>query len=122
MTFDEDAIEPVFYMRMPALVLFTEETGTTWQDAYAKAAHELKGEILFVTSGISDGHQEGLAKTLEVTQNDLPTLILADVASDDMKEIKYVWGGDIENLNTEVIKQFIADFKDKKLTPVAFKE
>ena len=46
-SFSEDYIEPIFGDHNPALILFTEETGQAWQDTFAAAAKELKGEILF---------------------------------------------------------------------------
>jgi len=54
-TFSEDYIEPIFADKNPAVMLFTEETGTAYQEAFAAAAKELKGDVLFVTSGVSDG-------------------------------------------------------------------
>ena len=42
----------------------------------------------------------------------MPSLNLID-PSENMS--KYVWGGDVTTLNTDIIRQYIADFKDKKL-------
>ena len=41
MNFSDEHIEPIFAEHNPALILFTEETGQAWQDAYATAAKEL---------------------------------------------------------------------------------
>ena len=40
-SFSEDYIEPIFADHNPALILFTEETGQAYQDAFAAAAKEL---------------------------------------------------------------------------------
>merc|ERR1712151_800894 len=113
-SFSEDYIEPIFADHNPALILFTEETGQAWQDTYAAAAKELAGEILFVTSGVTDGIQARLGDFLGVTKDDMPSLRLID-PSEGMT--KYIWDGDVANLSTDIIKQYIADFKDKKLEP-----
>ena len=54
-TFSEDYIEPIFGDKQPAVILFTEETGAAYQDAFSKAAKDLQGQVLFVTSGVSEG-------------------------------------------------------------------
>ena len=54
-TFSEDYIEPIFADQNPAMILFTEETGAAYQETFAAAAKELKGDVLFVTSGATDG-------------------------------------------------------------------
>lgn len=53
--FSEDFIEPIFAEHNPALILFTEEKDQDYQGVFAQAAKDLKGEILFVTSGVTDG-------------------------------------------------------------------
>jgi protein disulfide-isomerase A1 len=113
-SFSEDYIEPIFSDHNPALILFTEETGNAWQDAYAGAAKDLAGEILFVTSGVTDGIQARLGDFLGVTKDDMPTLRLID-PSENMT--KYVWDGDITTINTDILRTYVSDFKAKKLTP-----
>ena len=57
--FSEDYIEPIFGQKSPALFLFVrkgDET-TSWFKAFNEAASTLKGQILFVQSGISEGIQ-----------------------------------------------------------------
>jgi protein disulfide-isomerase A1 len=57
-TFSDDYVEPIFQAGNPAIILFTEETATHKQvyvDTFAQAAKDLNGEILFVTSGVSEG-------------------------------------------------------------------
>jgi hypothetical protein len=54
-SFSEDFIEPIFADHNPALILFTEDTGKDFQDTFAAAAKELNGELLFVTSGVTEG-------------------------------------------------------------------
>lgn len=56
------------------MILFTEEKDKDFQNAFKQAAGELAGEILFVTSGVSDGIQARLAEFIGVSQENLPTL------------------------------------------------
>merc|ERR1719246_359213 len=60
--FSEDYIEPIFGEQQPAMVLFTEEDSSSYQTAFAEAAKENQGEILFVTSGVSEGIQSRLGE------------------------------------------------------------
>lgn len=107
----------------PALILFTDETGQGYQDAYDLASKELKDEIFFYTSGSldKDSQQEFLAQRMfGLEPSDLPTLRLAEVGLDDrqmMLVVKYTWKGDITTLNTDSVKTFITDYKGGKLTP-----
>jgi len=114
-SFSEDYIEPIFGDHNPALILFTEETGQAWQDTFAAAAKELKGEILFVTSGVTDGIQARLADFIGATKEDMPCIRLIDPSGESM--MKYQWDGDVTTITTEAIKSYIADFKDGKLQP-----
>ena len=54
-TFSEDYKKLIFNEHNPAIILFTEETDTAYQEVYAQAAKELQSEIFFITSGISKG-------------------------------------------------------------------
>jgi len=112
-SFSEDYIEPIFADHNPALVLFTEETGQGYQDAFAAAAKELKGEILFVTSGVTEGIQARLADFLGTTKEDMPCIRLIDPRGESM--LKYQYSGDIAGLDTAAIKTYISEFKDGKL-------
>ena len=62
MTFGLEYIEPIFQEKTPALILFTQEHGQAYQRIFEQAAHELNGEILFVTSGISEKIQRLLGE------------------------------------------------------------
>jgi len=112
-TFSDDYVEPIFQAGNPALILFTEETGQAYQDTYAQAAKDLNGEILFVTSGVTEGIQSRLGEFVGVGKDNLPSLNLID-PSNGMA--KYVWDGDVASgLTGDVVKQYVADFKDGKL-------
>ena len=113
-TFSEDYIEPIFGDHNPALILFTEETGQAWQDTFAAAAKELKGEILFVTSGVTDGIQSRLAEFIGVTSADMPTLRLI---SPEESMLKFVWEGDVSSMTVDNVKSFVSDFKAGNLKP-----
>lgn len=53
--FSENYIDEIFYSGKPALLLFSETYDMDYHKEYEKAADILDGEILFVTSGISEG-------------------------------------------------------------------
>jgi len=112
-TFSEDYIEPIFADHNPALILFTEETGTGYQGVYQQAANDLNGEILFVTSGVSEGIQSRLGEFIGVTKADLPSLRLIS-PQDQM--LKYVWEGDVTALTVDDIKTYIEAYKAGSLS------
>lgn len=113
-TFSEDFIEPIFADHQPALILFTADEGTDYQGVFGQAAKDQQGEILFVTSGVTDGIQERLAEFIGVTSEDLPTMRLIS-PTDQM--LKYVYEGDVKTMTVDDIKQYVASFKDGKLAP-----
>ena len=55
--FSDEYIEPIFGQRKAALFLFrnTEDDETDFSKVFAEAANKMKGEILFVKSGVKDG-------------------------------------------------------------------
>lgn len=57
--FSEDYIDPIFGQRKAALFLFKSKSDDeqSWAKTFAEAAQKLKGDILFVVSGVSDGIQ-----------------------------------------------------------------
>jgi protein disulfide-isomerase A1 len=113
-TFSEDYIEPIFGDRKSAAILFTEELDTDYQKVYSQAAKDLQGEILFVTSGVSEGIQSRLAEFIGVETADLPTL---RIISPEDSMLKYVWNGDVSKLTADDVSQFIGDFKAGTLEP-----
>jgi hypothetical protein len=73
-------------------MLFTEETGTDYQATFAQAAKELQGEILFVTSGISQGIQTRLGEFIGIEESMMPAIRLLDPQE---SMLKYLYEGDI---------------------------
>lgn len=57
--FSEDYIEPIFGQKKPAIVLFRnkDDHDTDYSKVFAEAAKDLKGEVLFVVSGVKEGIQ-----------------------------------------------------------------
>lgn len=57
--FSEDYIEPIFGQRKAALFLFRSQADSesSFAKTFAEAAEQLKGEILFVVSGVTEGIQ-----------------------------------------------------------------
>lgn len=108
-SFSEDYIEPIFGDHKPALILFTEDSGQAFQDTFAAAAKELQGEILFVTSGVTDGIQARLADFIGATKEDMPCIRLIDPSGESM--LKYQYSGDITALTSADVKKYVEDFK-----------
>jgi protein disulfide-isomerase A1 len=72
----------------------------------------MQGDILFVTSGITDGIQARLAEFIGVGYDDMPTL---RIISPEEQMLKYVWEGDVKSLSADNVRSFVTDFKDGKL-------
>jgi len=115
-TFSEDFIEPIFGQRKAAIFLVrsTSDADKGFSQAFAEAANSLKGQILFVVSGVSDGIQQRLGEFIGVEEASLPTIRILDPAN-NMK--KFTFPGRIESLTLDAITQFINDFKSGSLQP-----
>jgi protein disulfide-isomerase A1 len=113
-TFSEDYIEPIFGDQKAAVILFTEETGEAYQEQFAAAAKAQQGEILFVTSGVTDGIQSRLGEFIGVTKDDLPTL---RIISPGEAMLKFVYSGDAKALTTADVASFVSDFTAGNLKP-----
>ena len=115
-TFSEDFIEPIFGQRKPAIFLFRSnaDADKDLSKVFAEAASTLKGQILFVQSGISEGIQQRLAEFIGVTDANLPTIRLLDPAN-NMK--KFTFEGKTEGITVDSLSKFVTDFKSGSLTP-----
>lgn len=113
-TFSEDYIEPIFGDHNPAVILFTEEADQSYQSAFADAAKQLQGEILFVTSGISEGIQARLGEFIGLSKEDLPSM---RIISPSEQMLKYNWEGDVSKMVTDDVRKFVTDFKAGTLSP-----
>jgi len=113
-TFSEDYIEPIFGDHQAAAILFTEDTDAAYQASFAQVAKDMQGEILFVTSGVTEGIQSRLGEFIGVGKDDLPSLRIIN-PGDTM--LKYTWEGDAKNMSADDVKSFVSDFKAGKLQP-----
>ena len=113
-TFSEDFIEPIFGQRKPAIFLFrsNSDADKSWSQVFAEAAKELKGEIIFVVSGVTDGIQQRLGEFIGVEESMLPTIRILD-PSNNMK--KFSFAGKVESLTVEAVREFVKDFKSGSL-------
>jgi len=70
-TFSEDFIEPIFGQRKAAIFLFKSnaDSDKSFFKAFSEAAKTLKGEILFVESGVTDGIQQRLGEFIGVEES-----------------------------------------------------
>jgi protein disulfide-isomerase A1 len=113
--FSEDSIEGIFGERKQAIFLFRKEASdAAYETVFAEAANTLKKEIVFVTSGVSDGIQGRLGEFVGVTEDMLPTIRILDPA-DGMK--KYSFEGSIDGLSQADLSQFIDNFKAGNMAP-----
>ena len=113
-TFSEDFIEPIFGQRKAAIFLFrsASDSDSSFSQTFAEAAKQLKGDIIFVQSGVTDGIQQRLAEFVGVDESSLPTIRILDPAS-NMK--KFTFAGRADSVTLEGIKEFIKDFKSGSL-------
>ncbi len=114
--FSEDYIEPIFGQRRSAIILFRSksDSDSAFAKVFKQAAETLKGEILFVVSGVTEGIQQRLGEFIGVEEANLPTIRLLDPA-DNMKKFSY--SGKTQDITVESLKAFVDDFKGKKLQP-----
>ena len=115
--FNEEHMEPIFSQKQPAIFLFhgpNDDKGSDFMKVFAEAAHSLKGEILFVVSGVSEGIQARLAEYVDVDTTHTPTIRLLD-PNNNMA--KYSYGFSVHHLHIEGLKHFIRDFKNGHLKP-----
>jgi hypothetical protein len=114
--FSEDYIEPIFGQRKPAIFLFrgASDANSAFAQTFSDAAKKLKGEILFVVSGVTDGIQQRLAEFIGVDESNLPTVRILDPAN-NMK--KFTYEGKTADLTFDGLKKFISEFKSGTLQP-----
>merc|ERR1719498_2344731 len=86
-----------------------------YKAAFAEAAKELKGDVLFSYSGVTDGIQEQLAEFIGVTADDLPTIRIIEPTEDNVR--KFMYEGDVAAIAADDVKKFVNDFKAGSLTP-----
>ena len=112
--FSEEFIEPIFGHRKAAIFLFRSESdsNSAYAKVFADAAQTLKGEILFVVSGIHEGIQGRLAEFIGVDDSSLPTIRLLD-PNENMK--KFTFPGSTQSVTVDGLKSFIHDFKSGSL-------
>ena len=70
--FSEDYVALMFHTSKPSLILFTEAKDSYYQKVFAEAAKELRGEILFVQSGVTNDVEDSLVQLLGINKVDLP--------------------------------------------------
>jgi len=119
--FSEEYLSAVFKSKNDALFLFTEEEEGDYHAVFAEVAKELKGKILFGTSGASQGIQQKLASFVDVRKDDLPLLVILQPPKDAQAKDtlqRYVFPGNIkESLGAAEVKKFIEDFHAGNLKP-----
>jgi len=114
--FSEDYIEPIFGQKKTALFLFRnkEDSSAAWNKVFSDAASQLKGEVLFVESGIKEGIQQRLGEFVGVEESNLPYILLLDPAN-NMKKFRYTES--VKDITVDSLKSFINDFKSGTIKP-----
>jgi len=103
--FSADEIENVFGSQKASLFLFTEEDEESHvRTQIQKAAHELKGDIQFVVSGVTDGFDKKVGEFFGVTKDDTPKLIFLNPAENMKKHHPQV---DAASLDVEGYKHLL---------------
>ncbi|TNV86977.1 hypothetical protein FGO68_gene3970 [Halteria grandinella] len=109
--FSEDYIEPIFGQRKLTLFLFRSNTDKEFSQAFSEVAQELRGQLLFVTSGVTEGILAKLGDFMGLDEDQLPTFWILDAENDMRKYSMSANGATVES-----IKKFIEDFKQGKLS------
>ena len=87
-------------------------------DTFFSIAKDLKGEILFVYSGIQGTElEDNLNKYIGLTDADLPCIFILYTEGEGRSLSKIKWDGDISTMSTEVMKNYISEFKSGNLKP-----
>lgn len=109
----EEFSEQIFQGKKNTLFLFRDEKNVdqkSIEEEFKKAAQELKGQVAFAISGLTNKIQKKIAEHLGGTSRPTPSVILIDHSAGPLT--KYLFTGKI---NTEEIKQFLEDWRNKKL-------
>jgi len=112
--FSEDYIEPIFGKGREALIFFSNEKDSALHAKYAEISKDLKGEILFVQSGTSDGIQQRLAEFVGMDASTVPAIRLL---SPGEEMLKFAYELPLADMTSESIKTFISDIHDGKVKP-----
>lgn len=94
--------------------MFRKEGGSAFEQAFVEAAKALKGQIVFVTSGVEEGIQSRLGEFIGVTPDMLPTV---RILSPEQGMKKFAFEEDVNSLSLASIQKFVDDFKAGNLSP-----
>lgn len=108
--FTEDEIEAVFGKQQNTLILFrdSKDDDEAYVKAYAQAAADHRGKMLFSFTDKSHDIQEKLAEFMGVEETDLPTLR----AINPSKMTKYVFPGTVKDISSASVGEFVASVND----------
>jgi hypothetical protein len=107
--FKVDNAEPIFRFGYRTLFLLTESKKAVYNAPFAEAAKELRGQSLFVKSGIVKGDGPMLSQSLKVIKEDLPALIMQTPSDNNHGIKRYRYEGDVTELTVQKIKDFMGD-------------
>lgn len=113
--FTEDEIEAVFGKQQNTLILFRDakDDDEAYVKAYAQAASDHRGKMLFSFSDKTHDIQEKLAEFMGVEESELPTLR----AINPSKMTKYKFPGSIKEISSATVGDFVAGVNDGTATP-----
>ena len=115
MRLDKKAINYIFEKKLPGLILYADERSRRW-NKYEKLMRNISEKINYklkvVITDIRDVIGAKNAELMNIKENELPTLRIADSSGEYLK--KYKMEGE---LNEDNIIQFVNDWEHKKLKP-----
>ena len=115
MRLDKKAINYIFEKKLPGLILYADERSRRW-NKYEKLMRNISEKINYklkvVITDIRDVIGAKNAELMNIKENELPTLRIADSSGEYLK--KYKMEGE---LNEDNIMQFVNDWEHKKLKP-----
>eukprot|EP01016_Furgasonia_blochmanni_P041322 TRINITY_DN5350_c0_g1_i5.p1 TRINITY_DN5350_c0_g1~~TRINITY_DN5350_c0_g1_i5.p1 ORF type:complete len:548 (+),score=143.31 TRINITY_DN5350_c0_g1_i5:116-1759(+) len=110
--FDESSAMQIFGNSRPAIIYFTDDNHETEDQAFRKAAHELKGRILISVSLMKTDEEKKLAEYAGVAECDLPAIRIVKFTDEGIKRFALE-----RSINLQTIIVFYEDWLAGKLKP-----
>ena len=113
MSLDRKAVNFIFEKKIPGLILYANEKSPDlekYKNIMLKISEKINYKLKVVITDIKSGLGAKNAQLMNVKENELPTLRIADTRGDYLKKYKME-----DELNEDNILKFIDNWKNKKL-------
>ena len=113
MSLDRKAVNFIFEKKIPGLILYVDEKSPDlekYKNIMLKISEKINYKLKVVITDIKSGLGAKNAQLMNVKENELPTLRIADKRGDFLKKYKME-----DELNEDNILKFIDNWKNKKL-------